>query len=320
MKVKKYTVSNMAEGFALIKSELGEDAIILSSDKTEDNQIILTVAIDEDEEFNFSSEDELETLSTEQFFSENDLRESLAYHNVLEVVREKILATCRLFSAAKADSVKKEVLTQALAKLYAFDDILSKKNPVKIFMGIAGSGKSTAIAKIATQAKFQKQSCAIISTDNVRAGANKQLEAFAQILDVDFAFCSKQKDLEQKIKEYQKRYDFVLIDTPGINPFIDAEVEKVWSLINQINCQKILTLDAGRNVEEAVEIAEIFSDLGAGSLLPTRLDLTRRIGTVLSVAACCDMRFYAASVSSSIAHGVAEITPQSLSKLILSEA
>lgn len=318
MKVKKYLVSNMAEGFLQIKAELGEDAIILSSNQTSDGKIEVTAAIDEDEEIEFFAQ-ESKSISTKQIFSESHIRECMEYHHVLDVVSQKIMATIRQISATKQAKTEQEVLSESLAKLYAFNDILDKRQQIKMFMGVSGSGKSTAIAKIATQAKFQKQTCVIISTDNVRAGANKQLEAFANILNVEFVFCSNAQDLQKTIQQYQKQYDFILIDTPGINPFIEAEVKRVWKLAHQENCQKILTIDAGRNAEEAVEIAEIFSELGATALLPTRLDLTRRIGTVLSVAACCDMSFYAGSVSSSIAHGLAPITPQTLSKLILSE-
>lgn len=55
-------------------------------------------------------------------------------------------------------------------------------------MGTPGSGKSTAIAKAATQARLKGIKCVIVSTDNVRAGANQQLKAFAEILDVEFSF------------------------------------------------------------------------------------------------------------------------------------
>lgn len=76
-------------------------------------------------------------------------------------------------------------------------------------------------------------------------------------------------------------------------------------------------MSAGTNTFEAIEVAEVFTELGASKLLPTRLDLTRRLGSLLSVAACCELDFCAGSVSSNIAGGLAEITPGGLAKLIL---
>ena len=59
-------------------------------------------------------------------------------------------------------------------------------------------------------------------------------------------------------------------------------MEKVSLLAEAVRADMILTVDAGKNTFEAVEIADIFAEIGARFLLPTRLDLTRRIDTVLS--------------------------------------
>lgn len=318
MKIKQIIAANMTEALAQIKSELGEDAIIVSSEDTA-NGISVSVAIDEKEEIFFEDDDKVASISSSEIFEEQHLRDCLEYHDVLSAVSGKILATARQESRLLFPKDEKKVLEKTLAKLYAFSDVLDMRHPVKLFVGTPGSGKSTAIAKVATQAKMHKLSCCIISTDNVRAGANKQLEAFAEILAVDFYFCKNKNELSEKVRECKNKYGLVLIDTPGINPFIEKEVARVADFCNAVNGQKILTMDAGRNTMEAVEIGEIFMDMGVQYLLPTRLDLTRRIGTVLSVAACCDMGFYAASVSSAIANGLAEINSQSLAKLILCE-
>ena len=320
MKIKQISAANMSEALAIIKSELGADAAIISSEKKADGTILVMAAVDEDTDLSFEIEDKPEEVSTKPIFELQKLRECLDYHGVLDVVKDKILATAREIERQFPLKDEGEILIQTLSKLYAYSDILDMRHPVKLFMGTSGSGKSTAIAKTATQAKFQKISCCIISTDNVRAGANKQLEAFAKILETDFYFCPEEKALLQKVKEAKEKYGLVLIDTPGINPFIDKEVLKVENFCRQIKGQFILTMDSGRNTIEAVEIAEIFAEIGAKYLLPTRLDLTRRIGTVLSVAACCDMSFCAASVSSSIANGLSAIDAQSLSRLVLSAA
>lgn len=319
MKIKQIIAANMSEALAQIKSELGDDAIIMSSEKAQDGSVQVSVAIDEDEEIFFEEEEQASPISSKRVIEENHLRDCLEYHGVLEVVSSKILSTARQISQNKKDFNEQDILKDALNQLYAYSKIIDIKQPVKIFMGTSGSGKSTAIAKTATQAKMQKISSCIISTDNVRAGANKQLEAFANILEQDYYFCPQVSDLYQKVSEAKSKYGLILVDTPGINPFIDKEVERVAQYCDKIKGQKILTMDAGRNPMEAVEIGEVFAEIGARYLLPTRLDLTRRIGTVLSVAACCDMRFYAASVSSSIANGLAEINSQSLARLVLSE-
>lgn len=310
----------MMAALAEVKAQLGDEAIIISSENTADGQILVTAALEEDFEINFDERDEVEVVATKGVFDDRYLRDCLEYHAVVQNVGEKIMAVARQISAEQQIFDDKLILEKTFDKLYAYQDILDLRQPVKLFMGTPGSGKSTAIAKAATLAKFKKISTCIISTDNVRAGANKQLEAFAKILELDFYFCKDERSLYQQVNDAKKRYTLILIDTPGINPFIDSEVDRVGKLGEVVKNQAILTIDTGRNTFEAVEIAEIFAKIGARCLLPTRLDLTRRIGSIMSVAACCDFSFCAASVSSSIANGLAPIDSRALAKLVLTEA
>lgn len=320
MKIKNITAPNMMAALAEVKAQLGDEAIIISSENTADGQILVTAALEEDFEINFDERDEVEVVATKGVFDDRYLRDCLEYHAVVQNVGEKIMAVARQISAEQQIFDDKLILEKTFDKLYAYQDILDLRQPVKLFMGTPGSGKSTAIAKAATLAKFKKISTCIISTDNVRAGANKQLEAFAKILELDFYFCKDERSLYQQVNDAKKRYALILIDTPGINPFIDSEVDRVGKFSEVVKNQAILTIDTGRNTFEAVEIAEIFAKIGARSLLPTRLDLTRRIGSIMSVAACCDFSFCAASVSSSIANGLAPIDSRALAKLVLTEA
>lgn len=320
MKIKRIIARNMSEAFAKVRAELGDEAVIISSENTEDGEIAVTAALEEEFEISFDAADEPEVFDSRHSFDDTFLRSCLDYHGVVETVADKIMVTARDISRRQGLSEVRPILEKTLAALYGYKDILDSRLPIKMFMGTPGSGKSTAIAKAATLAKFKHIPTCIISTDNVRAGANKQLEAFAQILELDFYFCKDERSLYEAVKEMQSRYKLILIDTPGINPFVEQEVDRVGKLSEVIKAEVILTVDAGRNTYESVEIAEIFAGIGVRNILPTRLDLTRRIGSILSVAACCGFDFCSASVSASIANGLAPIDNISLAKLILAEA
>ena len=79
MRIKQIIAANMTEALAQIKSELGDDAIIISSDKTQDGKISVSVAIDEKEEFFFDEEEKIETVSSADIFEEQHLRDCLEY-------------------------------------------------------------------------------------------------------------------------------------------------------------------------------------------------------------------------------------------------
>ena len=316
MRIKKFIAKNMSEAIEMVRQSLGSDAIILSN-QTINGQVELTAGLDENIDFAFSEKDEIEPLNTKIIFDETFLRENLNYHNLVDFVQSKILATARQVAHDSDTQDRNDILSQTFDEIYNFCPVLNLENQVKMFMGTPGSGKSTAIAKVATQAKIKGIRTLIISVDNVRAGANKQLESFANILELNFLFIKDPRSLFETIKREQDDYKLILIDTPGVNPFLPEEVNKVESFSESIKCDKILILDAGRNAFEAVEVAEIFVNLGAKYLIPTRMDLTRRLGTILSVADCCKLTFCSVSVSSSIANGLATIDSKSLSKLIL---
>lgn len=320
MKIKKIIAANMPEAFAKVKEELGEDAVIISSENAEDGQIVVTAAVEEDFDISFDAAGTPEIFDDRYSFDENLLRECLDYHGVVPPVSEQIMAEARKISRREKNIDVSRILEQTFAGMFRYHDILDLHRPVKMFMGTPGTGKTTAIAKTAAQAKFKHIPACIISTDNVRAGANRQLQAFAEILELDFFFCKDERSLFDTIRAAEDRFKLILTDTPGINPFVEKEVDRIGRLSEVVKSDVILTMDAGRNSYEAVEIAEIFAKIGAQSILPTRLDLTRRIGSVVSVAACCGFNFCSASVSSSIANGLAPINNCSLAKLILAEA
>ncbi len=315
MRVKQFVANDMSEIMRQIKDYLGPDAVILNTENN-DGKFVVTAALEDDEEYDFSTETPQVSASLGAF-NDSRVRGCLAYHEVSEGLSGKILAFMRQISREKNIFDDKKLLVEALKQLFVFKDILDRKHFCKLFMGTPGAGKSTAIAKTAALARFNKMTPLIISTDNMRAGANKQLQAFAEILEVPFFFAEGGRRLYGLYKDCAPQADVVLVDTPGINPFKNEEAEKVCGLCDVVKCDCFITMDAGRNISDAIEISGIFKEMGAGFLLPTRLDLTRRIGAVLSAAYENRLAFCAASVSASIAKGLTPITAETLAELIL---
>ena len=320
MRLKTFIGANTNEALMQVKRALGADAIILNTESLPEGGIKITAAM-EDADFHFDKEEKIEKIPPVKEFDESKIRESLNYHGVLPAVSERILARVRRLYFNQSGGSAQTLLVKDLAENYEYYNMLDRSKPLKLFMGISGSGKSTAIAKVATQAKLKKISSCIISCDNVRAGANKQLQAFAKILEVPFFFEGDRDRLYNRAMLSTREYNFVLIDTPGINPFIKEDVERISLYIKEFKtAEKIMTMDAGRNAADAVEISEVFRKIGAESLLPTRLDLSRRIGSIISIADVCQMKLGAAGVSASIVQGIAKIDANALCKLLLPTA
>jgi flagellar biosynthesis protein FlhF len=319
MKIKNFYASDVSRAMREVREILGEGAVIISTRNLDDGRVELTAAVEEEMGVSFDEKDDNIRIVSRYRFDDSAIRDSLDYHCTLDIMRDRILAMVKGISEAEQVFDDRKLLERTFARIFSYKDILeTDRGKLKIFMGTPGSGKSTAVAKVATKARIKGLNPCIVSTDNVRAGANKQLEAFAGILEVDFRFVKGGKALFSLLQKAGNGYDLILVDTPGINPFIEEEVEKIREITEALEGDKIMTIDAGRNTFEAVEIAGIFRETGAGLFLPTRLDLTKRIGSCLSVAGCCELGFCAASVSADIARGLASVSSRSLTQLIMS--
>lgn len=326
MKLKTFIAPNIKEAMDMIRAELGEDAIIIANQNTGNGREVKITAALENQFNDFIEKDnvaEIINAKTLNRFNESKIRESLDYHSVTNITKEKIISVCHKLHRERKITGTLELVSKALDEVFSFSPILQKmenKNYMtKMIMGTPGAGKSTAIAKIATQAKINGHTVSVISTDNKKAGANNQLEAFTKILDIDLIITKSPEELNFTQHNIKNDYDIILIDTPGINPFKNAEVNMLNSYAQSVKCENILVMEAGRNTDEAMEIAEIFADIGVSKILATRLDLTRRIGSILSMADCCNLQFSNASIGQSIAKGLCNVDGKSLAKLILSE-
>jgi flagellar biosynthesis protein FlhF len=64
-------------------------------------------------------------------------------------------------------------------------------------------------------------------------------------------------------------------------------------------------------------MAQIFSAVGAGELLPTRIDIARRLGGILSAAHHGTMSFSDYSNTPKVAQGLSPMTPKALARFLM---
>ena len=94
MKVKQFTAPDMTQAMARIREELGEEAIILSTDNVNEG-VRVTVAIENVQEVNFDKNEKLEVSPSLQVYDDVKIRESLEYHDILPDIAGQILARAR---------------------------------------------------------------------------------------------------------------------------------------------------------------------------------------------------------------------------------
>lgn len=166
------------------------------------------------------------------------------------------------------------------------DSSLLENGGIAAFVGPTGVGKTTTIAKIASQFAVANgaRDIALISMDSYRIGAQEQLRTFGRIINASVFEASSALELTALLSQLQN-YRLVLIDTEGVSQR-DARLSATLDgLANQKNPVDIyLTLAA--TVDESLldEIVQQYSQVDLAGLVLTKIDEASRLGAPISVA------------------------------------
>ncbi len=169
--------------------------------------------------------------------------------------------------------------------------IETHRKPVKLmFVGVNGTGKTSAIAKLAFRLKKQNKSCIIAAGDTFRAGAIEQLERHAKKLGIklikDKAGSDPAAIAFDSIEHAKARHkDVVLIDTAGrmqTNKNLMDEMRKIKRVTKPDLIIFVGDALAGNDVvEQAMEFNEV---VGIDAAILTKLDADAKGGAALSIA------------------------------------
>lgn len=154
------------------------------------------------------------------------------------------------------------------------------------FVGPAGAGKTSLLARLATQLALSggSEQIALISTDAGRIGAQEQLKAYGRLLQIPVHVAHDARSLSYLLTLLQRK-TWVLIDTAGIASHDEqgrAELAELLTACPQAEVILTLPADAAADVQEAV--ASAFAPLPLTGLALTRLDEARRLDGALAVA------------------------------------
>jgi len=278
MRLRVFHARNATLALTAVRDALGEEAVVLSTRRV-GGGVEVTAALD-------LAEPELIGPGP----TEEDMPPELARHN---------LAPGLSAYFAGAD------LTQVLTERLSFAP-LPEDRPI-LLVGPPGAGKTLTCAKLTARAKMSGQTPIVVTADGARAGAVEQLAAFTRLLRLTLAVAAAPEALQKALRARAPGQP-AFIDGFGCNPFDEAQAERLHRLIHAADATPVLVLPAGLDAEESAELARAFHLLGARHLLPTRLDMTRRLGGVLS-AACVGLALTEAGIGPQVAHGLQELTP-----------
>lgn len=208
-----------------------------------------------------------------------------------ELVGKKVKREIGISGAVEI-ALKKAVSNVLSIKSINFDIFIEdcEKPVILMFVGINGSGKTTAIARVAYHLLKNKRSCVIAASDTFRAGAIEQLERHAERLGVKLIKHHPGSDpaaVAYDAIEHAKARgkDVVLIDTAGrmqTNKNLMDEMDKIKRVTHP---SMIIFVGDALAGNDAVEQAKRFDEVvGIDATILTKIDADAKGGAALSIA------------------------------------
>jgi flagellar biosynthesis protein FlhF len=345
MQLRTFLAKDMKEALSAMRAELGDEAIIVASEKMKDGSVMLRAGLEGPQIAPATSEEGVHhpalaaALGALGSFDAR-YREALVMRlrvprangpgHARPFDRDQLVSILRAHRTpdALAGALVEEAegsgipdLTLALAS--ALDGFMRSSPSVKtpsgmILVGPPGAGKTAVAAKLAARHRLAGIPVVLAATDTQTAGQMARLESFAACLDVPLVIASTSEILSEEVQEASYADAFLIADCAGCDPRGPLSSELVRFLaVGRLEITGVVS--ATCDAEEAGEIADALANLGAGKLIVTGLDLARRKGALVAFA-CSALAVVQVAASPYLADGLETLTPLALARALLADA
>lgn len=218
--------------------------------------------------------------------------------------------------------VKNRSLVEAWVARYVLDTTKIASQPtsgkIHCFVGPAGSGKTSALIKMASQMVVREgKKIALFTTDTFKVGAADQMKIYAQILNVPFSVLRSQNDWTNMVR-YLTNVDCVLVDYTGLSLKNNDEIQMLKRLLPPaaLNPNIHLVLSTNAKDSDATELGRRYSILGYKDVIFTSLDESTQHGTIYNFMKRFDIPLHSFGIGSKVPEDFEYATKERLLDLI----
>ncbi|HEX7970799.1 MAG TPA: flagellar biosynthesis protein FlhF, partial [Thiobacillus sp.] len=304
MSVQVFIAANAREGLARVRTELGDDAVVLSTRPHPQGVELLASAYSE-LAAPVAAQD-AETAGSSRILNELARLRGLLQNQLAgfawgaarrrDPVRVALMQTlfaagfgstlartlaARLPRGLDADAARRwlrQVLIRNLPLQGSEDDLLATGGRYAL-VGSTGSGKTTTLAKLAARGveAHGAAQVALVAADAYRIGAAAQLAVYADLLGVSLHVAEDHVSLARLLPELAAK-KLVLIDTAGFAPS-DPRIREGQAL-DALGVRRLAVMSANQQ-GAAIEQAMARFGQGAAACILTKLDETPQPGAAL---------------------------------------
>ncbi len=192
---------------------------------------------------------------------------------------------------------------------------------VVFFIGPTGVGKTTTIAKIASQYKLDKGKKVVLFTaDTYRIAAVEQLRTYANILDTSLNIIYSSKELNEKLRDTAD-CDLVLIDTAGFSHKNQEQLQETKELVSGVpegyDKETYLVLSATTKYKDLLDIADIYKENFEFKMIFTKMDETSSYGNILNMKMYTGAELSYSTYGQNVPEDIEIFNTQKIVKLLL---
>jgi flagellar biosynthesis protein FlhF len=312
--MKMFTAPTEKEALALVRAELGPDAVILSTATREEDGIV---------EVRAAVERTFSNLATPKFAearpkydeTRSQLSSSLRWHGAPDgFVQMAAEAGSRLGAGMEP----LPALSVGLEGLLTFNPLNPRQEKSIFLVGPHGSGKTTVAAKLAVQWSESDSPPEALAADFDASGQTARLAALMMKPTISAAFSPD--SLIRMVRERDDRGLRTIIDGPPFNPLDTGDMDRLTALISRANIEPVLVLAADGNPMDMEDNARAFAQVGCRRVILTRLDAVRRRGGAIAAISSSRLSIAQLGMTPSVGGGLVPATSERIARLLLAEA
>ncbi|HOJ52666.1 MAG TPA: hypothetical protein PLT64_09345 [Syntrophales bacterium] len=291
MQLKTYEASSIQEALDMIKRDLGDSAVVLSTSRK--GKLVEVVAAREGDDpaprtsksvpFSLSSWEWREAVSIlfDLVGQQGSIKPDEWAHYYTQLVARGV---SKAGASRLADRMRRHKSHDLKAIISEMVKIHEFRSRVRVLVGPTGAGKTTTLAKLAAISAFRLgERVALITTDTHRIAATDQIRIYARIMNVPVAVAADGESFRKAVERFSDR-DVIYVDTPG-RAFADHEAinDLAETMRGVRDLETSLVLSLTSHLEHLLFSAREYGVLVPRSVIFTKVDECINRGAICDV-------------------------------------